>query len=37
LLPSWCDPLSVSYFGAHFSVVDNNEKRVPEDRSFSAL
>jgi hypothetical protein len=32
-----CNPLSVVYFGAHFTVVDNNEKRVAEDRSFSAL
>ncbi len=32
-----CNPLSVFYFGAHFTVVDNNEKRVTEGRSFSAL
>jgi hypothetical protein len=32
-----CNPLSVFYFGVHFTVVDNKEKRVIEDRSFSAL
>jgi hypothetical protein len=31
------DPLSVFYFGAHFTARDNNEIRVIEDRYFSAL
>ena len=31
------DSSSMFYFGAHFTVLDNNEERVTEDRSISAL
>jgi hypothetical protein len=31
------DSAFVFYFEAHFTVVDNNQKGVSEDRSFSAL